>query len=68
VSATSLLPRLHSHPTLERKLGVPEGHAIIDSEAFLLLREIHGMGPIRRKPDVPRDRRGVNVGEWIDAN
>lgn len=34
---------LHTHPLMERKLGVPEGHVIIDSDVFMALRKIHGM-------------------------
>lgn len=33
---------LHSHPFLERELGVPEGHIIIDSDVFFTLVNIHG--------------------------
>jgi hypothetical protein len=32
--------KIHTHPILERQLGVPDGHVIIDAELFLeLLRK-----------------------------
>ena len=34
--------RLHNHPAMERKLSVPDGHVVIDSDVFLALVNIHG--------------------------
>ena len=33
--------RLHSHPNLEKNLFVPEGHVIIDADAYLWLLNFH---------------------------
>lgn len=39
--------RIHNHPAMERKLGVPEDHVIIDRELYIELVKAASVGEFK---------------------
>lgn len=52
--------RIHNHPQLERELGVPEGHVIIDADLYLELVNRHGPVLFKEEHPIPTPIKGEN--------